>query len=473
MTNIAPDIYALGMTVLNAHVAIPQLDSNISDSIYNYHRFENTSYKYLAAKLNIASTLQAFFIGALHDDIEKRWNIAKLQKWIAGKQEHQKIVSITESQNFVSFMDNHYSTFQALSYALFMNWEEAMTFVKEDKILKWIVKTSIPNEQIDIVKSLFDKKTDTPFIIKNVMNSNIKIETLLSVMNPHGGLRQQGLSISANSIPSFLHYCVMKKDQALISKLLKMIDGRIWNKYQKYTKSVGYINQDLETMLRKHPVAKREGIANVFDLDKLLYILNPNSTCYTSILNNQYVDSINELMLALEKLAEMSPEKFVINQNITAFIAAKVNLTTRNILSKVVKFKTNSLIKSMLLLDAVQRNQDDLIVKNICKVLAKNCVKLFEIQIHNRKFKDQLKNKIYELSKNGSISQMLDIFADQDQFIEDYENFLETEKKIKILDNKINALKNANTSNFIVLGQQITVLISYVLCFIITVISIT
>ncbi len=79
-----------------------------------------------------------------------------------------------------------------------------------------------------------------------------------------------------------------------------------------------------------------------------------------------------------------------------------------------------------------------------------------------------------EASKTGNLSKILHILTDQTPFIKDYEGYYKAYNEMQKLKKNMNLLnlKGKVTEHSLFLGQRLTVLMSYVFCFIITVILI-
>ena len=75
------------------------------------------------------------------------------------------------------------------------------------------------------------------------------------------------------------------------------------------------------------------------------------------------------------------------------------------------------------------------------------------------------------MKKNQSVEKIIQILSDQQQFINDYNGYYEACRKTKLIEEKIKTLRNEDKifSGALLLGQKTTVLVSYVLCFIVTV----
>ena len=96
---------------------------------------------------------------------------------------------------------------------------------------------------------------------------------------------------------------------------------------------------------------------------------------------------------------------------------------------------------------------------------------LFEENLHNIEFKKKIIAKLEELVQEGSLKKIIEALSDQQQFINDHNDYHKACKQAKILEQQINTLngRSSDSQVAVLFGQKMTVLLSYVLCFIVTV----
>lgn len=178
--------------------------------------------------------------------------------------------------------------------------------------------------------------------------------------------------------------------------------------------------------------------------------------------------------MSLDYIAEKNPRKFNIDKHIFAFVFAKLNLTEAirsTILPNFPKISEHPVVRTLGILNVLQQHEPDIEIPNICRVIASDLKELFKNHLHNVEFKDKILSMIDEVTEEGSLSNIIQILSDQQQFINDYNGYYKACKKAKILEQKIKSLNNERKifNSHLILGQKMTVLVSYVLCFIVTV----
>jgi hypothetical protein len=101
-------------------------------------------------------------------------------------------------------------------------------------------------------------------------------------------------------------------------------------------------------------------------------------------------------------------------------------------------------------------------------------VELFNEHLHNIQFKQKLAATLTEDATTGDLSKIVSRLNNQTEFINDYNGYYNACKEVQRLKNQMQFLQLEDRifDRAIFLGQKLTVLVSYVLCFIVTVILI-
>ena len=471
--NVKSDIYALGVTVFEAYTAKSIWKEHKSIIEYNNARFENTTSKYLLSGTRVPEKLRVFFKWTLHDEANIRWELNQIKEWLSSKITKAAHESISDNKNTIAFDEVNYSSLKSISYALFHNWPEAIKFIRDNKLFKWASRELLDNDSLEQIKAIVDKKSESPFMVTNSVNSNIKVSKLLSLLDPNGPIRYEGVALSAASIPYFVYYLVTQNKRELVEKVLKLIKDESWLLYQKNHYASGYLKKiPADDYLRIASHISTGSVAK--SIERFAYSLNNNACCYSPVLKGRYVTTIPELLNALDAYAEKNPKKFNIDRNIIAFIAAKLELMEdikSAILPNFPRFAEHPVIRGLSVLNILEQHEPEIRIPNICNVIVSDLKDLFEEHIHNAEFKKRIITQLTEVAKEANLKKIIQILSDQQQFINDYNGYYEACRKTKLIEEKIKTLRNEDKifSGALLLGQKTTVLVSYVLCFIVTV----
>jgi hypothetical protein len=471
--NSASDIYALGISVFEAYTNKHPWNDHQTMQEYNLARFENGTSKYLLAQVKVIEKLRTFLKWTTHDDASVRWISSKITEWLEGKNSTVSHESISVNKNIFSFNGNNYSTMKSLSYSIYNNWQEGINIFKDNKLFKWASRGQVSSDILEGIQSLIEKKQDFNFIVTNSSNGQKKLSKLLSLLDQNGSIRQEGLAVSAVSIPYFLHYLMINSKKNLIDKVINLVKDENWANYYGKPKSAGNLRRvEADNILLQVNSIKPKSITR--GLERLTYSINPTIICQSKLLRGRYITSVKELLTALDAYAAKNPKNFTIDRHIIAFIAAKMDLKDDikdAILPNFPKFAEHPVIRGLSILNVVQQHEPLIKIPNICRVIANDLNEIFKDYLHNVEFKKQIISKIEEISKEGSLDKIIHLLTDQQQFINDYNGYYEACKQAKMLERQINSLGNQDSifNNALLIGQKSTVLLSYVLCFIVTV----
>lgn len=471
--NTASDIYALGISMFEAYTNKQYWNEHPTMYDYNHARFENSTNRYLLGKVKVPERLKALLKWTLHDDADVRWKNISIKEWVEGKNNKSTHESFADTKNIIGFKDHNYSKLKSLAYALYNHWNDGIKFIRDTKLLKWASREQLSNDSLEAMKQIINKKSESSFVIADTLGSNIKLSRLLSLIDYNGPIRQEGLALSASSIPYFIYHLVMDNNKATLDKVIQIIKDEVWEFYSDNINSSGHIGiADADKFLTHANNFQSRSAAK--GMERLAYSLNPRLACQSKLVKGKYVTSIQELLIALDNYAEKHPKNFTIDKHVIAFAAAKLDLKENikaTILPNFPKFSDHPAVRGLSIVYLLQQHEPTIEISNICKAISLDLKKMFEEHLHNVEFKKLTISKIEEISKEGDLNQIIQMLSDQQQFINDYNGYYEACRQAKIIERKIQLLTNQDNiyNNALSLGQKTTVLLSYVLCFIVTV----
>lgn len=471
---VAVDIYAFGVVTLQALIG-KQPWANYENIIdYNSDRLEQTSFRFLIGKRKISESLKSFFKWTLNDNPFARWRARNIIEWLGGVHNKTAYEKLVDNANLIAFNGQNYGNLKSLAYALYNNWEDALKFIQEDKLLKWAQRQQAGAEIIEGIQEILGKDNLSKAILKiNSFENNHKLTRLLSVIDPGGGIRMNGFAISVDSIPNALHYLLIKGRVAAIENIIVILKEKYWkvsdNKNSASQTDAAAHSALVEAYETFAPPSPSSG------LEMLVYTLNPQATCLSGLISEDYVGSLAELLASLNTMAANSPDKFNIDRHIIAYMSAKIGLKNDSgikLLKNFPKFSDHPLIFGLAILNIASNQEPEIKRQDLCKVLVDKIIALFGEYLHNVKFKKQLETRLRELASNGDLSDIVGLLSDQGPFIADYNGYYNACREAQNIKTYIQSLSahDKYSDDALILGQKLTVLVSYMLCLIVTVI---
>ena len=165
------DIYALAICVFYCITGKqPWLDY---ESVYKYNeeRFNQSTFKVLTNKRKITENFKAFFKGALQDNPMLRWKVRNIFEWSIGNAPKISFFeNSNENTNLLAFKNGNYSNLKSIAYAMFNNWDDALAFFQDDRLLKWIKRQSLTNDAVESLQNLFGSERNlarSTFLLKS------------------------------------------------------------------------------------------------------------------------------------------------------------------------------------------------------------------------------------------------------------------------------------------------------------------
>lgn len=474
---VASDIYSLGITIFVALTGKePWTDySNIYE--FNKDRFEQTSYKMLLSKHKVSEQLKIFFKNVLDDKSDTRWRVKDIFAWLSGNiTKNSTFETLVENTNLLAFNKENYGNLKSISYAFFCHWDEALLFIDDDKLVKWATRHGLNDELIaEIAQITNDKKLDKSPIRLGSLEYSGKLTRLLTIIDRQGSIRQKGLAVSARAIPNALYHNLINNNRTTIDMIIKAMKERYWQ-INASSNSASCVDPDTDTKFYNIASSFSANSA-ILGPERVIYNFNPYAPCLSRLLSAEYVTSVSELLIALDKIADSKPaEFFSLDRHIIAFIAAKLSLDDElaiKVLKDLPRLSDHPLIFGLCVLNLAQESQPDIKLPSLSNILTARIIELLNESLHNVKFKEQIASNLTDVAINGKLAQIVNILTNQAPFIDDYNGFYNASKEIRNIRHYINSLSSGDDiENALFLGQKLTVLISYILCFIVILILI-
>jgi serine/threonine protein kinase len=450
----ANDLYALGMTLYYAATG-DSFWEKMSANEYNLLRLQSGTLP-LLKKLKQLPLFWAQVISSLVINIGSRFDLESLLKKLdqSDSDRYSKLHSLSEQEIKIYFNNKKCTTFQVLAHELFCNWQTAMGFVQEDNIIKYLLtKNNSPNlESIDLVN----------------LNPQDKLKALLQIIDPLGPIRDLGLAISLQAIPDSLTYAYISKDQESLAKIIKIISD--WPNLIRYLAIEP--NNDVNILL-KNAASMYNSNDVMFGIERILYMTNKYLHCLSDVVFGNYVLTLEECLTILEQKLEQ--ETFGLDNHLIAFLADRVGLESS--LPQIKKFYgiTESMsLKFMYLLTLAQHILPNVKIVNLCKHFVSDIIDILNENLYNLETKNKLQISLIKYAEDSQPDKIFNAVTDSKLYDQDSFGFAAACKKMQHLNQQIMELENKSleTENLLFYGQKVTVIFSYLIFLIISLVVI-
>jgi serine/threonine protein kinase len=443
------DLYSLGVTLYYAATGdLPW--QNLEPQEYNLIRLKSGT-KFLFKELKKLPTFLSNLIAALVTNPYDRLDLKSLKQSLQKNFNFDYLKNNSKLQNVkIYFNGKEFSNPLILAHDLFNNWDKALSFVQEESVVKYLLSkygSNIVLENIDFVSLM----------------PEMKLENILQIIDPYGPIRIQNFAIHYSALADSLMYSYINNQEDRVLKITKIIGN--WQLFKKHSQTDLEYSQMLQN------------IANIFDrynpmfgVERLLYATNPYLHCLSEAVINKYVLTLEECLIALEnKLAE---EEFIVDNHLIAFLADRLNVTSKQQASFLNHLHTKNELSFVLtpLLYLAKKSLPNANMKNLCQFLAQDLLQTLNENIFNSDTKSALEKRLFDAADKQDLATIVNIFSDNNIFSEDLAGFTKACKQMQELNTQIQELNTEieKSENLIFYGQKVTVIFSYMICLIIS-----
>ena len=464
---VSVDVYALGMTVYYSISGTVLSFDHHDPRIFNAKRIETGSYNVITKKTKVPSALRMFLASTLNDNPLYRWNSTQLCDWLSTSQGKQLTNHTHISGHTILFEGHNYSHTEALASAMYSFYESGIALCHDENFMRWVQKAKGKTDNIEEF-ILFTNNSNTR-IFSNVIDSEkeemmLKIFAMLDTYSP---IRIKDFCITLESIPSILFSAIYNDNKSLFDQLSKILRRNYWKIVltPEYKDTIPYEYLDRINNLSSIFTAN----ASDYVGKQQLYLYDPYIPCLSPTVIHDYVLSIDDLLVSLDKIAAHTPSKLSIDEHIAAFVYSRLP-SGSNLQDKLGDgydhISKSIMIEGISLLAIAQENSHDIKIPHLCSIIAQKLIEWINDNLHSMKLKKVITSEIAELASTGSLSQILYVISNPQLFQNDYRGYKVAHKQVVDLTENIQYLSDEDQMYElgVSLGQRFTVLFSYFLC---------
>ncbi len=482
-SSISADIYAAGVTMLYTFLGSGGISTE-SLSTFPQERLELGSLKAIIGNRRISDDIRTQIKGCMSDDVSMRWKLGNLLDWMYNKSEHiiasseSKASASTELQDMfspVNFNGKNYSHQRGLASALYHSWDKGLNFLNEDRVIKWIQRSLGKSKAIDALDELINTAVVKQSSIGGFIGKEDRLAKAIIALDPEGPIRLGTFASQIQSFGSMMFNAHVTNNRSHIDIMLNICLKNIWQDRFLYI-AKDEIDTDIVKLLEQIEGFYHSNIRGC-GTERILYHLNPDMPCLSKLVYSDYITTLKDLLVKLDYIAGSSEEEIIFDQHIISFIAHKINLRREVYISMLKDIPANSDELSIYLLSifALAKKQvSDLTLANISHLLCKRMTHFIDKELRNVTTKKALKQKITAAANEGLLSDVLEMLTHPKVYINDQSGYFKACKEAEALDSQIESFSKLQDirQQGVLYGQRITVLISYILCFAVSLILI-
>ena len=462
--DLSDDLYALGVTIVILIFGKNVIQYKTSQELLEA-KIEQGSYAALCGKQRILLALLELLRGILSDDVLERWDIEKVDLWIAGKRQTpmQRKASIKSITPYI-FMGKEYFNPRILAHAFTLNVKEGADSIKDESLAKWLKKSL---DKDDLSQSISALAAVAELQKNQVRGSDDYVVTKASIlMDPTGPIRYKGLSFVPDGYGSALAVDLLRRNSMQTgAEILRHRIPEIW--YDAPTEELRDDNafgvQSVFNKMRRLLISDGPG----FGIERCLYELNSSLSCQSPLISGQYVININDLLPALDTAANQIDKNLrPLDRHVTAFIAARFKEPIDRHLKKLSEQSDTSFLNGMInLLAHIQwkLKLDPLfeLTKWVGSLLDPAIQTYF-----SHTTRKEIREALPEVVSQGSLPVLFDLIDNGDKRLKDSEDYDNAKIEYTVADEQIKTIETGDLASPeapIEQGQRIAALTSLVI----------
>ena len=466
------DIYAVGITAIFLLLGHNPVAKFSNDELLA-GKTELGSYQCLCGHERIPLPLIEPLRGMLSDDANERWNLDAMEQWLSG----QKKTPIQrrpapKPKTAYKFAGRDHVTPRTISHVFSKNVPEAAKAIKGGKLELWLRQSlSQPDMADSITSTLAVTKVHegSPDGSDDVLVSKVCMR-----LDPTAPIRFKGFSFMADGFgPASAIEYLRKGNFQIPGEILARDLLGYWAACQlPVTADITSMGRTFQTL---------SGFAKIndmgFGLERCLYELNRSLPCQSELLQQSYVDHIEEMLPALDAAAEhVDKRSRPMDKNIAAFIATHFKFDIQPHLKALSAPKEETSLIGMLSLYALMQWR---LSKDPLYGLSSWLGGLLQPAIgtyHSRSTRHTIEQEIPTLVRQGSLPELFDLIDNAERRSKDNTDFDEAQIEFAHAESEIQAIvgEDADHQEKLALqaGEKTTAMVAVVMSMIATTIII-
>ncbi len=413
----APDLYALGVTILCLLIGrVPC--RGLSDEDIISRKMDMGSYAALAENERISLTMMEPLRGLLNDDEHERWNIEDLSLWVSGRRLSPKQQSLpAKASRSIVIAGKEYSTARELARGLADNWERAIEPITNGELDTWL-RRSLGDENIIEAVNL----AKSAYMGSGREDDDRLISRIIIALHPEGPIRYRGFNATVEGLASLMAAKIEDSDACRnFSEIVRGDLPLYWLEAQPNLRSdvLPFVSQ----FDKLKPSLQRRGLGT--GLERIAYDLNPRLPCLSPLFERDYVLDIEYLLPAYERLARDGFKgRRLIDQHVASFIAARSKRPLGNDFRKIENTDQPYVfeVAQIKLLSTIQLSLPKRSYPALCALAARMLAPAIK-RFHGREARRQVKARLQKSMGRGRLKDILDVVDNRRELAQDKHNF--------------------------------------------------
>ncbi|MEM7650975.1 MAG: hypothetical protein AAF204_02690 [Pseudomonadota bacterium] len=412
------DLYALGITLA---VAMRQRDplKGLSDNQIVQKKIEQGSYAAVTGKDRFKGEILELLRGLLHDDPSQRWTIDEVMEWMDGRRLSPKQAAVfKKAPRPLTLGEAKFSIPSLAAMHLEEHISEVKKAIEDDSLQTWLER-SLEDEAMSerFQKAVIDaRQQSTGSAYEYCLASNLSI-----ALDTDAPLRFKGRRLLGDGIG----YAMV---QAIVSKtpLRPMIDIFMNSTALNWLGNQNPTFVDVTGLFQKFERCRRFLKTSKFGegVERTVYSLCPESPCLSPIIEDYYVSTPDELLLAFDSLCRAGkvPNTFL-DLHSVAFLYEKDSKVIEPYLYDLNTHENHRTVAANVkCMAAIQKRYSMENMPALAKALAPKLQAVVK-RYHDRRVQEKLKESVIEFQNSGDLKKIAGILDNVEVVKKDIQAF--------------------------------------------------
>ncbi len=314
------DIYATVILTLEACGMLESKKQFTALQLYPAY-LQKGVYNVLVDETAITSSQMIDLVRAvLGENPKERWGLEQINSFIGGKRYNLiPVGAIKETNRSFSFITKDYVTLRSLAFAYANNWEQALSSIRDIKLVKWLDTLVQKSDVKEKIERMNQRAIRSPSVGKS---ADEIISKTISSLDPFGAIRTKQMAVVATAMGQALSAAFKSGDLTQQINIREIIDAELvgfWRDLSPYNSA----------QLKWNPEQMRfllQSASLGFGMERVLYELNPTMPCMSRTYARYHSLSAKHLMRVLESLAKDHADDKLYDKHMLAFLAARAGI---------------------------------------------------------------------------------------------------------------------------------------------------
>lgn len=408
----AVDYYALAVVVLYTLFGRAHFDGMTKEELTK-EIFKNGAYVALMKNRDTSLLMDEFFRGTLGQDAEHRWNYRYLKSWVEGRRSSAVVGrSNTEVLKPFEYGDGASEIYAGsrieLAHDFYTHWDSVGDILHGGHLISWMAVNLRNKELVTEIGRI--AKSASQMSAKQDHQLAEQYMRLIVALDPAGPIRIFPLSMHVDGIHTLcaeLHANKAERELQVLSKFIEHDMVSYWSQHQVPKEGIptpAGIKAMLTRLDKLRLLIRNQTIG--FGIERLLYELNPEMPCQSTLCAGAHVTSLAALLKQLDRQAPaMYAQQDPLDRHVAAFISQKLNLQSElrlHELSAIPSLASNRSIMALRLLALAQHRAGTSSLPGLSHWLAIRILPSLEV-IRSNTLRDRLKATLVKQAEKGSL----------------------------------------------------------------------